>query len=62
MANSQIDVAPYAQVDSITKTAAGTVTNAGVRVVIEEGLSKEAALVTIDAIRGAIASDRIVLE
>lgn len=61
MANSQIDVATKTSVDDITKTAAGTVTN-NVRVVIEEGMSKEDAVVTLQAITDAIVSDRITLE
>lgn len=61
MANSQIDVAAYTQMDDVTKTAAGTVTN-DVRVVINEGLSKEQASVTLRAIADAIQADRIVLE
>lgn len=61
MANSQIDLDAKTGVDDVVKTAAGTVTN-DVRVVIVEGLSKEAAVVSLQAITDAIVSDRITLE
>ena len=61
MANSQIDVVSFEQIDDVAKTAAGTVTN-DVRVVLKEGITKEEAYVTLTAMRDAIISDRIVLE
>lgn len=61
MANTQIDVTSKTIVDDVTATAAGTVTN-DVRVVINEGLSKEAASVTLKAIADALVSDRITLQ
>jgi hypothetical protein len=61
MANSQIDVTEFEQIDDVTKTAAGTVTN-DVRVVLKTGISKEAAYVTLTSIRDAIVSGRITLE
>jgi hypothetical protein len=61
MANSQIDVSGDVAIDSVTKTAAGTVTN-DVRVTITNGLDKDVAYRTLTAIRDAIISDRITLE
>ena len=61
MANSQFDLAAKTGVDDVVKTAAGTVTNS-VRVVLLQGISKEDAVVTLQAITDAIVSDRIVLE
>ena len=60
MANTQIDVAAKTSIDDIATTSAGTVTNS-VRVVIDEGLSKEDAYVTLTAIRDAIIRGSITL-
>lgn len=61
MANSLIDVVAKTGVDSITKSAAGSVSN-DVAVVVKQGTTKEAAVVTLQAIVDAIVSDRITLE
>jgi hypothetical protein len=61
MANTQIDVAMNSDINDISHTAAGTVTN-GVRVVIAEGSNQGDAVVTLQSILAALVSDRIVLE
>lgn len=53
MANTQIDVSAKNGISNVSTTSAGTVTN-DVRVVIAEGLSKEAAYVTLTEIRDAL--------
>lgn len=60
MANTQVDVSSKAAISDIEVTSAGTVTN-DVRVVINEGLSKEKAYVTLTAIRDAIVRGDITL-
>lgn len=61
MANTQIDVTKYVAIDSVTASAAGTVTN-DVRVVIKEGLTKEEAYTSLLAVMNALISDRITLQ
>jgi hypothetical protein len=61
MANTQIDVGVSPDIDDISATAAGTVTNT-VRVVIAEGASKHDAHVALQAIAAALQGDSITLQ
>lgn len=61
MANTQIDVAMQTDINDISATAAGTVTN-GVRVVIAEGANKNDAHTTLMAIAAALIGDSVTLQ
>lgn len=61
MANTQIDVAKKLDLNDVTASAAGTVTN-DVRVVLKQGITKEEASVTLKAIADALVGDSITLQ